>query len=189
MNAEASSAVAPIIERPTRGQLFWGFTRIGVSAFGGVLPYAHRELVTRRHWLTDVQFTELLAIGQLLPGPNIVNVAIMLGRQTNGLGGALAAGFGILLIPFFLMVAVVALYANVSDIAWVSKAFQAIGAAASGLILGVGIKLARTQPRRVWAAFAFVAAIVCIGGLRYPVVPVMLAIAAFSIFAAWKWGR
>lgn len=174
---------------PSCAELFWGFTRIGVSAFGGVLPYAHHQLVTARRWQTESEFTAMLAVGQLLPGPNIVNVAIMLGREKHGLRGAVAACLGILLIPFFVMTGVVALYMHVNDIAWVEKAFRGIGAASAGLILGVGVKLARAQPKKAWAYVAMGAAFLAIGVARLPLVPVMLVLGLGSVFAAKRWGR
>jgi chromate transporter len=174
---------------PTVSQLFWGWTQVGVLAFGGVLPYAHHHIVVRKRWLTQADFMAMLSIGQLMPGPNIVNVAIMLGRQVAGLRGALAAAFGILTAPFVIMVALVAGYVHVAEYALVNRAFSAIGAASAGLILGTGIKLARSQPRRAWAYLAIGAAFVCIGVLRLPLVPVMLTLAVLSTIAVWYLAR
>jgi chromate transporter len=187
--SDAALPITHAVVRPSCSQLFWGFTRIGVSAFGGVLPYAHHQLVTVRRWQTESEFTAMLAIGQLLPGPNIVNVAIMLGREMHGFRGAVSALFGILLIPFFLMVAIVAVYMHFNDITWVEKAFRGIGAAAAGLILGVGVKLGRAQPKRAWAFAAMAAAVVAIGVLRVPLIPVMIVLAGASLVAAKRWGR
>ena len=65
----------------TTGALFWGFLKVGVSGFGGVLPIAHRMLVERRRWLTEQEFTEALSLSQFLPGPNIVNLSVIIGRR------------------------------------------------------------------------------------------------------------
>jgi len=59
------------------GALFLGFLKIGVSGFGGVMPFAHRMLVERERWLTEQQFTEALSLSQFLPGPNIVNISVI----------------------------------------------------------------------------------------------------------------
>jgi len=190
-SADAGPGVAPgdpPTVRPSCAELFWGFTRIGVSAFGGVLPYAHHQLVTVRRWQTEREFAAMLAVGQLMPGPNIVNVAIMLGREMHGMRGAIAAALGILLVPFFVMTAVVALYMHLNDIAWVEKAFRGIGAASAGLILGVGVKLARSQPKKAWSFVAIGTAFLAIGVLGLPLVPVMIVLGLASVLAARRWG-
>src|SRR5438477_8322909 len=80
--------------------LFLAFTEIAVSGFGGTLPWSYRTLVETRRWLTDREFMEMLALGQLLPGPNICNVAVMVGWRFAGYGGAAAALAGLVLMPF-----------------------------------------------------------------------------------------
>ena len=79
-------SLAPLAPR----DLFVAFTALAMQGFGGVLPVAQRELVDRRGWLTREQFLETLSIGQVLPGPNIVNVALMVGDRFYGWRGALA---------------------------------------------------------------------------------------------------
>ena len=67
------------------------FLKIGLSGFGGVLPFARRMLLDQKQWLTELEFNEVLALSQFLPGPNIINVAIIIGRRLQGPAGALAA--------------------------------------------------------------------------------------------------
>ncbi len=73
------------------GDLFFTFNRLALQGFGGVLAVAQRELVERKGWLTRQEFVEMLALSQVLPGPNIVNLALMFGDRFFGLRGALAA--------------------------------------------------------------------------------------------------
>src|SRR5512143_3135201 len=79
--------------------LFFGFLRVGVSGFGGVLPFARRMLVERERWLTEQEFTEVLSLGQFLPGPNIVNVSVIVGRRFHGPLGALVATIALMAPP------------------------------------------------------------------------------------------
>jgi chromate transporter len=72
------------------GELFVAFTSLALQGFGGVLPIAQRELVDKRRWLTREQFLEFLSLGQVLPGPNIVNLALMVGDRFFGWRGAAA---------------------------------------------------------------------------------------------------
>lgn len=77
--------------RPARvADLFWAFNRLALQGFGGVLPVAQRELVDRLQWLTHQQFLELLSLSQVLPGPNIVNLGLILGDRFLGWRGGVA---------------------------------------------------------------------------------------------------
>ena len=80
------------MNRPTSLlQLFLAFTRLALQGFGGVLAVAQRELVERLGWLTKEEFVETLAIAQVLPGPNVVNLSMMIGDRFFGLRGAVVA--------------------------------------------------------------------------------------------------
>ena len=68
--------------------LYLGFAQIAVSAFGGALPWARRILVEDRGWLSGEDFTDLLALCQFLPGPNVVNLSIAVGALTGLPAGA-----------------------------------------------------------------------------------------------------
>ena len=70
-----------------------------------MLAVAQRELVEHRRWLTREQFVEMLAISQVLPGPNIVNLSLMLGDRYFGLRGAARALAGLLTVPLVIVLA------------------------------------------------------------------------------------
>src|SRR5579863_6568850 len=82
-------------DSPGPGDLFLAFLTVGLSGFGGVLPFARRMLVERRAWLSQAQFNETLALCQTLPGPNIVNVSVVVGARFAGVAGAVAAVTGL----------------------------------------------------------------------------------------------
>ena len=84
------------------GELFRTFNALALQGFGGVLPVAQRVLVEQRQWLSREQFVEVLSLGQVLPGPNIVNVALMIGDRFFGLRGAAAALLGLLTAPLLI---------------------------------------------------------------------------------------
>ena len=81
-------------------QLFTAFTLLALQGFGGVLAVAQRVLCDQHRWLTREQFVEMLAIGQVLPGPNICNIALMIGDRFFGWRGAFAALGAWLILPF-----------------------------------------------------------------------------------------
>ena len=122
--------------------LFWSFTRIALQGFGGVVAIIQRELVDNKGWLTNEQFTEEWAVAQVLPGPNVVNLSLMLGARYFGLRGALAALAGMLLFPSIIALMFGALYATFSSNPGVIGATRGMSAVAAGLILGAGLKMA-----------------------------------------------
>ncbi len=129
--------------RPSCGELFAGFFSIGISGFGGVLPWARRMIVERRAWLSGPEFTDMLALCQFLPGPNIINLSVVLGSRFRGSRGARAAIAGLLAAPLVLVSILGDAYGRFQHYPVVARAIAAVAAAASGLILSMAIKIAR----------------------------------------------
>ena len=100
-----------------------------------MLTVVQRELVDRKKWLTREEFIEDWAVAQILPGPNVVNLALMLGDRYFGLRGALAAMAGMLSLPLLSVLLLAALFAGVSDNPIAQGALRGMGAAASGLVI------------------------------------------------------
>lgn len=169
--------------------LFTAFTSLALQGFGGVLPIAQRELVERRRWLTREQFLELLSIGQVLPGPNVVNLSLMVGDRWFGWRGALAAMAGMLTAPLLLVLLLAALYGRVDQHPVAAGALRGMGAVSAGLIVAMGLKLvpalARNPMGRLACAGLAVVTFVAIGVLRWPMVVAVPAIGAPAI--AWAW--
>jgi chromate transporter len=166
--------------------LFLAFSQLALSGFGGVLPWAHRTLVERKGWLTQREFVETLALGQLLPGPNIGNMAVMIGYRFAGYAGAVAAFAGLVGGPFLLMIAAGLLYSNYGALPLVQQALSGMSAVAAGLVLATGLKMARSIKRH-WRPWLFTAlALAGVGALRWPLLAVVGALAPFAIAAAWR---
>ena len=191
MSEPSSGGAEAVRARPapavTCRALAWGFARIGLSGIGGVLPYAHRTIVADERWLDDREFTEVLSVAQLLPGPNIGNVAILVGTRFHGAAGAAAALAGLFIPPLLVFLALAILYRQFAEIAWLKRMFVGIGAAAAGLILGMGLKLAMAQPRKVWVAVVALAAFLAAVVWRIPLPWVVVGLAPLGIFCAWRW--
>ncbi len=123
-------------------ELFWAFTFLALQGFGGVLAVVQRELVDRRRWITNEEFIEDWAVAQILPGPNVVNLSMMIGDRYFGLRGAVTAVVGMLCIPMLLVILLAIAYAHYADIPQVSGALRGMGAVAAGLVIGAGFRLA-----------------------------------------------
>jgi chromate transporter len=122
--------------------LFKVFSHMAIQGFGGVLPFAYRHLVERTQWLTAAEFGQLLSIAQLLPGPTICNLSVMVGQRYAGVAGGFSALAGLLLGPFFIVIALGAAYQGLAHHPLFVNAMRGMAAAASGLILATALKLA-----------------------------------------------
>ena len=168
----------------TTPELFWGFLRIGLSGFGGVMPFAHRMLVERQRWLTEREFTEALSLSQFLPGPNIVNLSVIIGRRFQGTVGALAATLGLMLMPLFIVLLLAMLFAEFAHIDAVRGACNGVSAAASGLVLSVALKMAQPIRRNPLEVAVCAIAFVAIGLLRFPLLWVLAVLVPVSVAIA-----
>ena len=170
-------------------ELFFAFNVLALQGFGGVLAVAQRGLVEQRRWLTPAQFLEVLSVSQVLPGPNIVNLGLIVGDRFFGLRGAAAAMAGMLLVPTAIVLTLTALYAEYSHLPVVAGALRGMGAVAAGLVFATAGKLAvglRSNPMGAGLNAAFVAAaLLTVGWLRWPLAGVLLGLGSVAIFVAW----
>lgn len=171
---------------PSRVGLFLTFLKIGAVGFGGVGPWARQVVVDERGWLTDREYAELLAFCQVLPGPNVGNVSVMIGDRFHGIIGSAAALTGLMTGPFAILLTLGLLYDRLSDVPAIEGAITGVAAAAAGLFIGMALRMAERLKLSV-AALALVAcAFVAVGLLRWPLMTVMLALAPIGIACAWR---
>ncbi len=169
--------------RLTPLQLFVAFARIGLTAFGQLIPVARYALVARLKWFTDAEFAEHLAIGQMLPGPNMVNVSAALGDRHAGWLGAAAAVGGMVLPPTLLAIAIAAtLYAFAQD-SHVAGALSGMAASACGLVIATAVKLARGSIRRAMGVGIMLAIFAAVAILRLPLAIVLFVALPLTLWA------
>jgi chromate transporter len=185
----ARSASVTDAPRVGTAALFEGFLRVGLSGFGGVMPFARRMLVDHRRWLTEEEFTAVVSLGQFLPGPNIVNVSIIVGRRFQGVPGAIAATLGLMLLPVIIVIALAAIYTEFAQIGAVRNAAYGVSAAASGLMLATAFKMARSIRGSAWQIGIGAIAFVAIGIARLPLLWVIAVLAPLSLAIAWRTRR
>jgi chromate transporter len=185
MNASSPKPLAASFANVTRNALFASFLKMGLLGFGGVLPWARRVLVDERRWLSDREFAELIGLCQVLPGPNVVNLAVIVGSRTHGPLGSLIAVSAILFVPVGVVLLLAAFYASVAHDPLARAAIGAASAAAAGLILGTAIRLllqTRPPPRGLLIGGV---AFVTVGVLQWPLVWVMVVLVVVAIAAEW----
>lgn len=171
-------------------ELFVSFTWLALQGFGGVLAVVQRELVERKRWLTHEEFVEDWAVAQVLPGPNVVNLALMFGGRMFGLAGALTALAGLLLCPMILVVLLAMLHARYAGNPAVEGALRGMAAVSAGLIGAVGLKLAvalKTGPIPLaWSVAICVAGFILVALLHLPLLYVMPALGAVGCVLAYR---
>jgi chromate transporter len=166
--------------------LFLTFSRITLSSFGGALFWTRRALVERQRWLTEREFIELLTLGQILPGPNVLNLAVMVGYRFCGWTGAAAAVAGFVGWPCLVVIGMGILYQQYGALPHVQRALAGMSIVAAGLLLATVIKLAMVLPRQ-WRPWLFgMLAFTGVGVMRWPLLWVMGALAPLAVAAAWK---
>jgi len=179
----------PLRQPASTGELFRAFNRMAMQGFGGVLPVAQRELVERERWMTREQFVETLSVAQVLPGPNIINMGLMIGDRFFGWRGVVAATGGMLLLPLLIVLVLAALYSHLASVPVVAGALRGMGAVAAGLIISTACKLAPTlkqSPLGPWPALGFAGlTLLAVGVLRWPLVWVVLGLGSLSMALAW----
>ena len=164
--------------------LFLSFTWLALQGFGGVLAIVQRELVERKRWLTQEEFIEEWAVAQIMPGPNVVNLALMIGGRYFGLAGALTALAGMLLVPLIIVLLLALLYARVGTNSEVAGALRGMGAVAAGMIAATGMKLLatlRTHPIGRPLCLVFCAAcFVAVAWWRWPLAAVLFGLGGLA---------
>ena len=174
---------APFAPPKSLLELYLGFLAIGARSFGGVLPWAHRTMVEERRWIAPADFAEVLALCQFLPGPNVGNVSVVLGRRWFGpLGSAVAFG-GLMALPLVWVFGLALLYADFASNPSVRAVVTGVGVAGGGLFIGTACKLARPLVRKPWGLALAVSCfgVIAIGRVSlFAVLPVAALLAWFA---------
>ena len=157
--------------------LFWAFTALALQGFGGVVAIAQRELVDKKQWLTQAQFVEDWAVAQVLPGPNVVNLSLMIGDRYFGVRGGMVALAGMLAFPLVIVLILAALFSGVSD-------SVAAMIAATGFKLLSALKDNALGTPVCWALAA--ATFVAIALLKLPLIWVLLGFGGLAALWAYR---
>ena len=170
--------------------LFVSFTLLALQGFGGVLAVVQRELVEKKRWMTRDEFIEDWAVAQIMPGPNVVNLSLMIGGRYFGLKGAMAALAGMLTAPLVIVLLLGVVYVQFADYPGVAGALRGMGAVAAGLIAATGLKLSTALLKNVLGLRLCISlGVVCfmaIALLRWPLVYVLLGLGGTACTLAWR---
>ncbi|BAN27301.1 chromate transporter [Caballeronia insecticola] len=174
---------------PTSFALFKAFFFIGLTGFGGVLPWARRMLVERLGWLSNREFAELLPLAQLLPGPNVANIATVLGRQYHGAKGAAIAVFALYLAPTIITIGIGYAYARWGHAAITAHLFAGLMPAATGLVIATVLKLVTSLPRGAASILLVAATFIAIAVMKLPLLLVLAVLGPLGTIAMLRRAR
>jgi chromate transporter len=188
--APAPAEPAPRPQPSSLTDLFVSFTLLALQGFGGVLAVVQRELVEKKRWLTREEFVEEWSVAQIMPGPNVINLAVVLGSRYFGMKGAAAAVAGMLVMPLIVVLALALVYAQYAGNPQVASALRGMGAVAAGLITATGLKLAAALAKHPlgvpFCAVLGVCTFIAIAVLRLPLIWVLAVLGGISCYLTWR---
>ena len=162
--------------------IFAAFFWLGVTSFGGnTAAWLYHQILQSRHWVTDAEFLSDVALGRIVPGSGAVNLTVQVGQRLRGAAGAVAAVVGLLFGPLVIVLALAAAYSRIGWTPAVHAVLDGIAAAAIGLTFATGLKLLPSGSARLGPLAVTLATVLCVGVLRWPMLPVVLSLAPISI--------
>ncbi|MCG2584004.1 chromate transporter [Massilia sp. TS11] len=170
--------------------LYWSFTFLALQGFGGVLAIVQRELVERKHWLTQEEFVEEWAVAQVMPGPNVINLSMMIGARYFGWRGAGVALAGMLSLPLLIVLVLAAVFAQFAGQPAVEGALRGMAAVSAGMVAAAGLKLLPTLarnpiPRPLALAIAALG-FICTALWRLPIGYALLGLGGLGCLIAYR---
>lgn len=162
------------------------FSHIALASFGGGLSAWSREVVVvQKRWLSEEEFLSAMTMCRILPGANQVNMAVFVGTKLGGIPGALAALFGLCLLPVTFMLVAGYVYFRFKEVPAVDGALHGASTAAVALTITMVIKTGRTCLTGVMPVVFFAASFLLNGIVRWPLLASLAVLAPLSLIWAW----
>lgn len=187
------SPLPPDLYRPqptSLADLFFSFTWLALQGFGGVLAVIQREMVERKRWLTQEEFLEDWAVAQIMPGPNVINMSLMVGGRYFGLKGALTALAGMLAAPLVIVLVLGVLYTRFGDHPQMAGALRGMAAVSAGMIAATGVKLATAlakHPLPLWLTLSIaVLGVLMVALLRWPLLYILPGLGGIGCLLTYR---
>ncbi|MDB5762974.1 MAG: Chromate transporter [Herminiimonas sp.] len=170
--------------------LFVSFTVLALQGFGGVLAIVQQEVVVKKRWMTTEEFIEDWAVAQIMPGPSVINLALMIGGRYFGVPGAMAALAGMLAIPLIIVLLLALVYAQYASHPGVVGALRGMSAVAAGLITSAALRLSGSLKKNLLGMPLCIAlgalCFVAIALLRWPLVYGLLGVGSVACMLAYR---
>ncbi len=164
--------------------LLWTFFKIGLFSFGGgyaILAMIQQEAVVRHAWLTQGEFTDVVAISQMTPGPIAINAATFIGYRQAGIPGSLLCTFGVILPSLILMLVITLTYLKLREQPWFKNIFQKLRWVTLGLIGAALVLIAKGAFTDWFTVLVFVVSLAIYWRFKPNPIYLMLGAAAFGM--------
>ena len=169
--------------------IYWIFFQIGALSFGGGLTaWLYREVVEKRKLLDEADFLGGLTLAQVMPGINMTNLSVYVGKRLRGRAGAITAVVALLSAPFFAIVGFASVYSSIKTVPALQDVLDGMACAAVGLMLSMGIRAVQATRMQKVQLVIMGLVIVAVGLLRLPMIPVIVVLAPISVLLVWPWG-
>ncbi len=164
--------------------LFWTFVKIGLFSFGGgyaVLAMIQQEVVVHNAWLTQSEFTDVVAISQMTPGPIAIKSATFIGYRQGGVLGSLVCTFGVILPSLVLMLVITLTYLKLREQPWFKNIFQKLRWLTLGLIGAAMVLIAKGAFTDWFIVLVFVISLAIYWKFKTNPIYLMLGAAVFGM--------
>lgn len=171
----------------TMAALFGSFFKIGAFTFGGgyaMIPLIQAEAAQKRHWVTDEDILEIVAIAESAPGPIAINAATFVGYRVGGFFGAMSATLGVVLPSFLIILAVSYVLRQFRENRYVAFAFQGIRAGVLALIVKALWQMYRKCKKNAVSYLIMAAVFVLVAFVKVSVLPVLAGCALVGLLSA-----
>lgn len=158
--------------------LYLTFLKIGSFTIGGglaMMPMMQKELIQKRHWITDEELLDYYAVGQSTPGIVAVNVSTFVGYKQFGILGGIVATLGMVSSSIIIILILAGLINSIDEYVYVQKALAGINVAVAALLTSVIINFAKKTIKKVINAVYMIIAFVLIYFLKVHSVWIILA--------------
>ena len=179
-------------------QLFLSFLQIGLFSFGGgyaAMPLIQDQVVTAHGWLSMPEFTDLITISQMTPGPIAINSATFVGMKIAGVPGAIAATVGCVFPSCIIVTLLARLYLKYRDMSLLQGILGSLRPAVVAMVAAAGISILITafwggdqigslESTRWWMVGIFALCILFLKKLNWNPIAVMLSAGVLRVLLA-----
>ncbi|MBQ5396497.1 MAG: chromate transporter [Alistipes sp.] len=169
-------------------ELFCSFLKIGVFTFGGgyaMIPIIQAEVITRKGWIKEQEFLDLLTLAQSAPGPISLNTAVFVGYKMYGYRGALSSLLGVVLPSFTILLFVAIFFSHIRENPIVDATFRGMQPIVVAIMLAPILGFTKGMH---WSMIA-VAAAITLAIWHFGFSPIYLLIAGAAVGLLWAAAR
>ena len=168
-------------------KIFWIFAKIGAFTIGGGIPMiaAIKSELTRRKWLKDEDFLDIITIAQTAPGLFAANIAILTGHKLRGTKGSIVATIASCLPPFLIILLIAMFFTSFKDNEYAIRAFKGIRPVVVALIAVPMIDMIKATKMRWWSWVVVIASMTLVCLLKVSPIYILICVIVVAVFISW----